>query len=80
MELNVELEHKLHPSSGTWPEWRVHLAFRIRGRLMHKCQDHLAGDAMLAATAKHHGLIIVTRNAKDFEQFGVQILNPFITT
>ncbi len=55
-------------------------AFRIWGRLMHKCQDHLAGDAMLAATAKQHGLIIVTQNAKDFEQFGVQILNPFIAT
>ena len=34
-------------------------------------------DALIAATAQVHGLTVVTRNAKDFEQAGVQILDPF---
>jgi hypothetical protein len=29
------------------------------------------------ATAKVDGLTVVTRNAKDFERSGVQVLNPF---
>ena len=34
---------------------------------------------MIAATAKVHKLIVVTRNVKDFEQFGVATFNPFET-
>ena len=34
-------------------------------------------DALIAATARVHGLTVVTRNAKDFERTGVQVLNPF---
>jgi predicted nucleic acid-binding protein len=34
-------------------------------------------DALIAATAKVHGWTVVTRNARDFERTGVQILNPF---
>lgn len=34
-------------------------------------------DALIAATAKVYGWIVVTRNAKDFERAGVQVLNPF---
>src|SRR5271156_1628385 len=34
-------------------------------------------DALLAATARVHGMTVVTRNAKDFELAGVQVLNPF---
>jgi predicted nucleic acid-binding protein len=34
-------------------------------------------DALIAATALVHGLVIVTRNVRDFERSGVQILNPF---
>ena len=34
-------------------------------------------DAHLAATARVHGLTVVTRNVKDFEVAGVQVLNPF---
>jgi len=35
-------------------------------------------DAFLAATARVHGLTIVTRNTKDFSLFDVPILNPFL--
>ena len=33
-------------------------------------------DALIAATARVHGMTVVTRNVKDFEQAGVQVLNP----
>lgn len=34
-------------------------------------------DTALAATARVHGLVIVTRNTKDFNGRGVKVLNPF---
>jgi predicted nucleic acid-binding protein len=36
-------------------------------------------DALIAATALVHGMTVVTRNVKDFERAGVQVLNPFET-
>ena len=46
-------------------------------------QRHLMGrslsvpDAQIAATALEHGLTVVTRNVKDFENLGAIILNPW---
>lgn len=34
-------------------------------------------DGLIAATAQVHGMVIVTRNVKDFELAPVQVLNPF---
>jgi len=34
-------------------------------------------DGLIAATALHHDLTIVTRNVKDFEQIEVSVLNPW---
>nr|WP_236775871.1 type II toxin-antitoxin system VapC family toxin [Agrobacterium tumefaciens] len=34
-------------------------------------------DVALAATARVHGLVVVTRNVSDFTGRGVRILNPF---
>lgn len=34
-------------------------------------------DALLAATASAHGLVLVTRNAADVAGLGVRVLNPF---
>lgn len=34
-------------------------------------------DALIAATARVHGMTVVTRNVKDFELAGVTVLNPF---
>ena len=34
-------------------------------------------DGLIAATAQVHDLTVVTRNVKDFELAGVQVLNPF---
>lgn len=34
-------------------------------------------DGLLAATALHYDLTLVTRNTKDFEGLGVQLVNPW---
>ena len=52
-------------------------AFRTWARLMHTRSDNLIEDAMIAATAKSHGLTVVTQNVRDFAGLGVDVLNPF---
>lgn len=51
--------------------------FRMCAKLMHRRSDDLFEDAMIAATARLHGLTVATRNVKDFELFGVEIFNPY---
>lgn len=34
-------------------------------------------DSLLAATALHHELRLVTRNARDFDYPGLEVINPF---
>ena len=34
-------------------------------------------DSLIAATAAAHGLVVVTRNAKDMERCGVKVCNPW---
>jgi len=34
-------------------------------------------DGLIAATAKHHGLHIMTRNISDFEGTGTMLINPW---
>ena len=46
-------------------------------RLVHRKPDRLIEDAMIAATATVHGLIVVTRNVRDFVRLGVAAFNPF---
>ena len=46
-------------------------------RLMHRKPDRLIEDAMIAATARVHDLIIATRNEHDFAAFDVSLVNPF---
>jgi toxin FitB len=55
------------------------MAFREWARLMPRAPNTLYEDAMIAATARLHQLIVVTRNVADFKSFGVKVLNPFVT-
>lgn len=51
--------------------------FREWARLMHRRSNTLHEDAMIAATARVHGLTVVTRNVADLKGFAVDLLNPF---
>jgi predicted nucleic acid-binding protein len=53
------------------------VCFREWARLLEGKQEHLLEDAMIAATARIHGLVVATRNDKDFAQLDVPIENPF---
>lgn len=52
-------------------------SFRARARLMHRKSDTLYEDAMIAATAKVHGLTVATRNVSDFNALGVEVFSSF---
>jgi toxin FitB len=51
--------------------------FRVWAKLMHRRSDDLLADALIAATAIIHHLVVVTRNVRDFTPLGVETLNPF---
>jgi toxin FitB len=53
--------------------WAVLLAsLRRSGRAMP------IKDSLIATTALVHGLVVVTRNTRDFESAGVEALDPFV--
>jgi hypothetical protein len=51
--------------------------FRMCAKFMHRRSYDLFEDAMIAATARVHGLKVATRNVKDFRHFDVEIFNPY---
>lgn len=44
---------------------------------LHVPDPMLEMDALVAATALEHGLTLVTRNTKDFQHVGIDLLNPW---
>lgn len=53
------------------------LAGRLRAHVQSNGRTVHMPDAMIAATAKRHGLTIITRNIKDFDGLDLQMFNPF---
>lgn len=51
--------------------------FREWARIMVGKSPRLMEDAMIAATARVHGLHVATRNERDFREFKVGAFNPF---
>lgn len=41
------------------------------------CTPVAAVDALIAATAVHHGLAVATRNGRDFAPLGVEVVDPW---
>lgn len=52
-------------------------AGQLRGSLAASGQTRTQADMLIAATAQHHRLTLVTRNVRDFEHCGIALLNPF---
>jgi predicted nucleic acid-binding protein len=68
----VERIHCLAWEAATGLRWARLLAdLRAMGRSMP------IKDSLIAATALVHGLAVVTRNRRDFEPAGVEIVDPF---
>lgn len=45
--------------------------------MLHAQLGYTSSDLLIAATALHHGMTVVTRNVRDFKPTGVTVLDPF---
>jgi predicted nucleic acid-binding protein len=71
-EKGIRRVHCLRWEPETGLRWAVLLAeLRKRGRALP------IKDSLIAATALMHGLVVVTRNERDFLAAGVKVVNPF---
>lgn len=90
IQKGVEITRRQDPLKANEIEaWAAHLerasqvlpmdsaCFREYARLMYGRSNTLAEDAMIAATARVHGLAVSTRNERDFGHLGVSVFNPF---
>lgn len=92
LELGVLLAEKRDPMQGavlrSWLNTHVLPSFSDRVLLLdvavaqrcatlHVPDPSADRDAIIAATALVHGMVLVTRNVSDFEKTGVEIINPF---
>ena len=50
---------------------------RLQGETECKGEKLPVMDALIAASAGVHGMLVVTRNAKDLERCGAQVCNPW---
>jgi len=76
----AEIEAWIDLVAQTWNVLPVDArVFRSWGVLMHRRPDHLIEDALIAATAIVHHLVVVTRNVRHFAVFEVETFNPFTT-
>ena len=51
--------------------------YRIWAKMVTGQSHTVYEDALIAACAKSHGLVVATRNVKHFALFDVPVLNPF---
>ena len=91
LEIGIARMERRDPQQGrelrSWLSERVLVAFGDRILPVDLAVAHRAAlhtpdprperDALIAATAKVHGLSIVTRNVKDFAPMGVDVVNPW---
>ena len=48
------------------------------GEISSKSKTKPVTDSLIAATALHHNLLLVTRNVQDFDYSNLEIINPFL--
>jgi|SRR5215469_12864144 len=92
LELGILLIERRDPTQGAvlraWMESHVLPTFagRVLGidttvarqcAALHVPDPRSDRDAMIAATAHVHGMTIATRNVKDFQSMGVDLVNPW---
>ena len=74
----AEIETWLEEVANTWNVLPLTGAtLRVWAKLMHRRSDDLLVDALIAATAVTHQLVVVTRNVRDFEALEIETFNPF---
>ncbi len=86
----LALERKAPPQGQALRVWLTGVRATFAGRVlpftddtailcaaMHVPNPRSDRDAMIAATALEHGMVVVTRNVADFTGTGVQLVNPF---
>jgi hypothetical protein len=67
------------------PEWFENRVLPVDAGVSERWADLMAKagtpvpaiDSLLAATAAHAGLVVATRNVRDFERLGVKVFNPW---
>jgi predicted nucleic acid-binding protein len=91
MVRGVLLTERRDPVAGTaYRAWLDDLLEAFHGRILgldleaamaaaafHVPDPAPLADALIAATASTHSLVVVTRNVADFRRFGVPLLNPW---
>ncbi len=56
----------------------IDAAIAIRSAGLHVPNPRPERDALIAATALVHNLVVVTRNERDFQGTGVDLVNPWL--
>ena len=71
----AEFDDRILPLERIEAEWaaRLRAEASLSGRVLH------LGDALIAGTARAHGLAVATRNVKDFDGLDVNVANPWQT-
>ena len=72
-EFIAEHQDRILPVDRKKAEWAARLRSQARrsGRVLH------LGDALIAGTARVHGLSVVTRNTEDFAGLDIRVRNPW---
>ena len=75
-DFTAEFDDRILPLERVEAEWAARLRAKahLSGRVLH------LGDALIAGTARAHGLSIATRNVKDFDGLDVNVANPWQIT
>ena len=92
IEIGIQLKQRVDAVQASrlraWFDYQVRIQFA--GRILpfneevalvaagiHVPDPKAVADSFIAATARAHSLVVATRNVGDFENMGVELLNPW---